>query len=61
MLLHILGFCTQKFKIGVMIMQFCGGYLATKTTTLNTPPTTPDEGDPNQPGQGEEDQGGSAD
>ena len=26
MLLHILGFCTQKFKIGVMIMQFCGGY-----------------------------------
>ena len=35
--------------------------LATKTTTLNTPPTTPDEVDPNQPGQGEEDQGGSAD
>ena len=35
--------------------------LATKTTTQNTPPTTPDEGDPNQPGQGYEDQGGSAD
>ena len=34
--------------------------LATKTTTLNTPPTTPDEGDPNQPGQGNEDQGGSS-
>lgn len=35
--------------------------LATKTTTLNTPPTTPDEGDPNQPGQEEGGQGGSAD
>lgn len=35
--------------------------LARKTTTLNIPPTTPDEGDPNQPGQGEEGQGGSAD
>lgn len=35
--------------------------LATKTTTLNIPPTTPDEGDPNQPGQGEGGQGGSAD
>ena len=35
--------------------------LATKTTTQNPPPTTPDEDDPNQPGQGNEDQGGSAD
>ena len=35
--------------------------LATKTTTLNIPPTTPDEVDPNQPGQEEEGQGGSAD
>ena len=35
--------------------------LAMKTTTQNIPPTTPDEGDPNQPGQGNEDQGGSAD
>ena len=34
--------------------------LATKTTTQNIPPTTPDEGDPNQPGQGNEDQGGSS-
>lgn len=34
--------------------------LATKTTTQNIPPTTPDEGDPNQPGQGNEGQGGSS-
>lgn len=35
--------------------------LATKTTTQNIPPTTPDEVDPNQPGQEEGGQGGSAD
>lgn len=34
--------------------------LATKTTTQNIPPTTPDEGDPNQPGQENEGQGGSS-
>ena len=35
--------------------------LAMKTTTQNIPPTTPDEVDPNQPGQEEGGQGGSAD